>query len=75
MARKVKVRRVRKTLYVSIPKRFVEQLRLSAGDVLQVSATRDGLLLSPYDPDVERAVEAYERLYRRYRGELRALPW
>jgi phosphate uptake regulator len=75
MARKVKVRQVRKTLYVSIPKRFVEQLRLSAGDVLQVSVTRDGLLLSPYDRDVERAIKAYERMYRRYRSELRALPW
>ena len=73
MIRKVRVRRVRSTLYISIPKRVVEQLHLAAGDVLQVSVSRDGLVLSPYDPNVERAIAAYERLTRRFRNELRAL--
>lgn len=73
MPRKVRIRQVRASLYVTIPKRFVEQLHLSAGDVLHVSATRDGLLLSPFDPGVERAIAACERLSRRYRGEFRAL--
>lgn len=73
MPRKVRIRRARSTLYVSIPKGVAEQLQLEAGDVLHVFVSRDGLVFSPYDPRVDRAIAAYERLSRRLRNEFRAL--
>ena len=73
MAKEVRIRRVRSTLYISIPRRVARQLFLEAGDVMHLSITRDGLLLSPYDPGQARAIEAYERLSRKHREAFRSL--
>jgi putative addiction module antidote len=55
------------------PKEMLAQLRVGQGDSLFVIETPDGVLLTPYDPDVEKQLEAGRELMREYRDTFRAL--
>jgi putative addiction module antidote len=57
----------------TIPKEMVDRLHIHEGDKLTVMETDEGLLITPYDPEFEEAMEAYERGARRYRNALREL--
>lgn len=57
----------------TLPKDLAERLHLGPGDELFVIETEAGVLLTPYDPDFEEAMEAYDRIGARYRNTLREL--
>lgn len=57
----------------TIPKDIPDRLHVRAGDELFVVETREGILLTPYDPEFQRAMAAYERTASRYRNALREL--
>jgi putative addiction module antidote len=69
----LKVRRIGNSLGVVLPKEMLVQLRVGEGDELSVSVTPDGIVLSPYDGDVERQMAAARDLMHRYRNALREL--
>jgi hypothetical protein len=48
-------------------------MHLKAGDRLHVVETEHGVLLTPFDPTTERAMAAYARIAKKYRGALRGL--
>ena len=56
-----------------LPKSMLERFRLEAGDEVFVVETDKGLLVTPFDPDFEEAMEVYGRLARKYRNALREL--
>ena len=70
---KLKIRRVGTSAGVILPKDLLEQLDLKVGDELAVTATQNGLELSPYDGDFSRRVRAYERSRRKFRNAYREL--
>ncbi|MGZ9196754.1 MAG: AbrB/MazE/SpoVT family DNA-binding domain-containing protein [Candidatus Deferrimicrobiaceae bacterium] len=70
---KVKVRKVGNSLGAILPREVADRLRVKEGDSLSVTETPDGIQLSPYDPDFEAAMEAFERGRKRYRNTLRRL--
>jgi putative addiction module antidote len=69
----LKVRRVGNSRGVVLPASLLEELGLSEGDQLFATRTQDGLLLSPYDPTLARAIELFEEGRRAYRTALREL--
>jgi putative addiction module antidote len=71
--RRVKVRKVGNSLGAILPGEVAARLRVKEGDTLSVTETPDGIQLSPYDPDFEEAMEAFERGRARYRNALRRL--
>jgi len=71
--RKVKVRKVGNSLGAILPGEVAVRLRVKEGDTLSVTETPDGIQLSPYDPDFEEAMEAFERGRARYRNAMRRL--
>ena len=71
--RKVKVRKVGNSLGAILPGEVAARLRVKEGDTLSVTETLDGIQLSPYDPDFEEAMEAFERGRARYRNAMRRL--
>jgi putative addiction module antidote len=74
MGTKLKVRRIGNSLGVILPKEEFERLGVKEGDALYVvEAPGVGISLTPYDPDFEAAMEAYEQTRRRYRNALREL--
>ena len=70
---KVKVRKVGNSLGAILPAEVAARLRVKEGDSLSVTETLDGIQLSPYDPDFDAAMKAFERGRGRYRNTLRQL--
>jgi len=56
-----------------LPKSMLERFHLDAGDEVMVVETDQGLLVTPFDPDFEQAMEAYGRVAKKYRNALREL--
>lgn len=70
---KVKVRKIGNSLGAILPSDVAARLRVREGDNLSMTETADGIQLSPYDPDFEEAMSAFERGRKRYRNSLRRL--
>jgi putative addiction module antidote len=70
---KLKMRRMGGSLGATFPKELTDQMQLNDGDELFVVKTERGYLLTEYDPNFEKAMEAYEVLNRKYRNALREL--
>lgn len=73
MVRKVTLRQMGGSVGATLPKDLADRLHVEPGDELFVIETDRGVLLTPYDPEFERAMDAYERTAARYRNALREL--
>jgi len=73
MTKEVTLRRAGGSVSATLPKDMIDRLRLDAGDRVLVMETESGILLTPYDPDVERALAAAARAAKKYRNALREL--
>lgn len=73
MAREVKIRRVGGSLSATLPKDLVDRFHLREGERLYAIETSEGILLTPYDPDFQQAMETYRRGAGKYRDALREL--
>jgi antitoxin MazE len=70
---KTAVRRVGNSLGVTLPKTVVENYHLAEGDELHLLETKDGIVLTPFDPKFAEWADSFEKLNRKYRNTLRAL--
>lgn len=73
MVKEVKLRQAGGSVSATLPKEMVERLHLASGDRVLAVETEKGILLTPYDPDVERALEIAARAAGKYRNALREL--
>jgi len=60
-------------LSITLPKELVEKLNLTEYDVLVVTETADGITLSKYDAQLEKAMDIYRQGSEKYRNALREL--
>ena len=70
---KLKLRSVGTSTGVLLPKEMLVRMKVGKGDELFAVETADGYLLTPYDPEVVKQVEAGRKLIRKHRNILRAL--
>jgi len=73
MAVTVKLRKIGNSLGLILPKEVAEHLHLGEGDELHVIPDNEGARLTPYDPQFEASMQAFERTRRKYRNALRKL--
>lgn len=73
MVREVKLRQVGGSVGATLPKDMADRLNLSVGDRVLAVETAQGILLSPYDPTVEKALALAARAGKKYRNALRQL--
>lgn len=73
MTRELKLRRAGGSISATLPKDMAEHLHLSAGDTVLAIETERGILITPYDPEVEEALAIARRLAGTYRNALREL--
>ena len=70
---KIKMIKIGTSTGAIFPKKMLAQLKIHQGDTLFTVETPDGILLTPYDPDVEKQLEAGREFMREYRDTFRAL--
>lgn len=73
MVRNVKLRRMGGSVGATLPKDMAERLHLQAGDKVLAVETAHGILLSPYDLNVEEGLAIAAEVQKRYQGALREL--
>jgi putative addiction module antidote len=69
----LKVTTVGNSVGVILPKELLERLRVGKGDSLYVIETKQGIELTPYNPEFAQQMEAAERVMREDRDALRKL--
>ena len=73
MTREVTLRQTGGSLSATLPKDMADRLHLEVGDRVLVVETERGILLTPYDPEAERALKVVRKVAKRYRNALREL--
>jgi antitoxin MazE len=73
MAAKTKVRKIGNSLGLILPKEVADQLQVGEDDTIHYVVDTNGLHLTPFDPDFDAAMEAYEQTRRKYRNALHTL--
>lgn len=73
MVKQISLRRVGGSVNATLPKDMLDRIHVRAGDTMYAIETRSGILLTPYDPGVEKGLQAYEKFVRRYRNALKEL--
>jgi putative addiction module antidote len=73
MVKDLKLRQAGGSVSATLPKDMVERLHLAPGDRVLAIETEKGILLTPYDPSAQRAVEIASRAAKKYRNALREL--
>ena len=73
MATLVKVTTVGSSAGIVLPREVLNKLHVEKGDTLYISETRDGIQLSPYEPEFAARIEVAKRIMRENRDVLRKL--
>jgi len=73
MGRTITLRRVGGSVGTTLPKEMVDRLDLAPGDRVLAVETENGILLTPYDVDLDADLTATRRAAKRYRPALREL--
>ena len=73
MAAKLKVRKIGNSVGLILPKEVAEQLRVGEDDTVHYVVDTNGLHVTPFDPDFDAAMEAFDETRRKYRNALRTL--
>jgi len=71
--RALKLRKIGISVRVILPKEMLEKLNLAEGDQVFADTNQNGLQLTPYDPEIEAAMQAFGRTRKKYRNALRRL--
>lgn len=73
VVQQVKLRRAGGSIAATLPKEMADRFKLAVGDTVTVLETERGILLTPYDPDVEEALSIAAEVARTYSNALREL--
>ncbi|HQU82253.1 MAG TPA: AbrB/MazE/SpoVT family DNA-binding domain-containing protein [Pyrinomonadaceae bacterium] len=73
MTSKLKITTIGNSTGIILPKEMLEKLRVSKGDTLFAIETKQGIELTPYDPEVAEQMKFAEQVMREDRDVLRKL--
>jgi putative addiction module antidote len=73
MVKAVTLRKAGGSIGATLPKEMADRLNLEPGDTVLAVETEKGILLTPYNPETERAMKIARRVAKRYRNALREL--
>lgn len=69
----LKIRKVGNSLGATIPQEVAARLKVAEGDSLYLTEAPGGYLITPYDPEFERQMEAARSIMKKRRDVLREL--
>ncbi|MEM9536434.1 MAG: AbrB/MazE/SpoVT family DNA-binding domain-containing protein [Cyanobacteria bacterium P01_A01_bin.3] len=69
----IKIRKIGNSLGATLPREVLAQLNVGEGDILHLVPTENGIQLTPYDPEFEQTMAAFEDTYKDYCNAFREL--
>ena len=69
----LKLTQIGNSVGLILPKEVLGQLNLEKGDSVFVTRTADGIALTPYDPALEKQLEAGREFMREFKDTFHAL--
>lgn len=69
----LKLTRIGTSTGTIIPKKMLTRLKLEKGDTLHAIETKEGYLITPYDPAIAEELEAGREFMKEYRDTFKAL--
>ncbi len=73
MVREITLRQAGGSVTATLPKDMADRLHVKPGDKIYAIETNRGVLLTPYDPAFNDAVDAFDEVRRQYRNTLKRL--
>jgi putative addiction module antidote len=73
VTRGLKLRQAGGSISATLPKDMAERLHLAAGDTVLAVETDRGILLTPYDPEIQESLALAGKIAGQYRNALREL--
>jgi putative addiction module antidote len=73
MIREIILRQTGGSVTATLPKEMAERLQVRPGDKMFAIETENGVLLTPYDPTFDEAVQAFSEVRRQYHNTLKKL--
>ncbi len=73
MVKQVTIRKAGGSVGATLPKDMADRLHVEPGDTVFAVETDAGILLTPYDPDIEEALGVASTMAKKYRIALREL--
>ncbi|CAN5679573.1 AbrB/MazE/SpoVT family DNA-binding domain-containing protein [soil metagenome] len=73
MVREITLRQAGGSVTATLPKDMADRLHVKPGDKVYAIETDRGVLLTPYDPNFEHALDAFQQVRRQYRNTLKRL--
>lgn len=73
MKKETTIRQIGNSAGLIIPGKMLQRYNLSVGDRVHLVETERGLLITPFDPDLEEAMTLYEEGASDYQKALREL--
>ncbi len=73
MTKDTTIRAIGNSAGTTIPKPMLERYHLGEGDTIHLVETDEGILITPFDPDFNQAMEIYAEGARNFRNAMRAL--
>ena len=69
----LRLRAIGASIVAVLPKKMLARLKAKKGDTLYAIETPEGYLLTPYDPAIDKQLQAGEKLMKDYRDTFQAL--
>ena len=73
MIKEITLRQAGGSVTATLRKEMAERLQVRPGDRMFAVETENGVLLTPYDPDVHDAMQTFAEVRRQYRNTLKKL--
>jgi len=70
MVKEITLRQVGSSVAVTLPKDMMDRLHVGPGDKMFAVETENGVLLTPYAPDLDAAMQAFQDVRRQYQNTL-----
>lgn len=69
----LKIEKVGDSLGVALPGEALQNLQVKEGDTVYISETPDGIEITNREPNLEKAMQAYQKVNEKYKNALRKL--
>ncbi len=73
MVKRTTIRRIGNSAGLTLSRAMLDRLKLREGDTVYLVETERGVLVTPYDPQFEKIMDAYEVGSKRFRNAMAEL--